>query len=99
MRRVRASRRCAMTGGIVLRRRDGVASMATFFKRGTSAPHNSQITQSGPQRLNKKCLVYSLRLSAHPSDDSMDEEQIREFSEKMSERIASLEDKNDKLLE
>ena len=29
----------------------------------------------------------------------MDEEQIREFSEKMSERIASLEDKNDKLLE
>ena len=29
----------------------------------------------------------------------MDEEQIREFSEKMSERISSLEDRNDKLLE
>jgi proteasome regulatory subunit len=29
----------------------------------------------------------------------MDEEQIREFSEKLSERIASLEDRNDKLLE
>ena len=29
----------------------------------------------------------------------MDDDQIREFSEKMSERIASLEDKNDKLLE
>ncbi|MGQ0796514.1 MAG: proteasome-activating nucleotidase [Methanobacteriota archaeon] len=29
----------------------------------------------------------------------MDEEQIREFSEKMSGRIASLEDRNDKLLE
>jgi len=29
----------------------------------------------------------------------MDEEQIREFSEKMSERISTLEDRNDKLLE
>jgi len=29
----------------------------------------------------------------------MDEEQIREFSEKLSERIASLEERNDKLLE
>lgn len=29
----------------------------------------------------------------------MDEDQIREFSEKLSERIASLEDRNDKLLE
>src|SRR5437763_16544895 len=29
----------------------------------------------------------------------MDDDQIREFSEKMSERIASLEDRNDKLLE
>ncbi len=29
----------------------------------------------------------------------MDEDQIREFSEKMSERISSLEDRNDKLLE
>lgn len=29
----------------------------------------------------------------------MDEEQIRDFSEKMSERISSLEDRNDKLLE
>ncbi len=29
----------------------------------------------------------------------MDEQQIREFSEKLSERIASLEDRNDKLLE
>src|SRR5207237_1383245 len=29
----------------------------------------------------------------------MDDDQIREFSEKMSVRIASLEDRNDKLLE
>ena len=29
----------------------------------------------------------------------MDDDQIREFSEKMSERIATLEDRNDKLLE
>src|SRR5438445_545442 len=55
--------------------------------------------ESSPQRLNKKCLVYSLRHPAHPPDDSMDDDQIREFSEKMSERIASLEDKNAKLLE
>src|SRR3989449_10550104 len=55
--------------------------------------------ESSPQRLNKKCWVYSLRLPALPPDDSMDDDQIREFSEKMSERIASLEDRNDKLLE
>src|SRR5947199_9252172 len=29
----------------------------------------------------------------------MDDDQIREFSEKMSERIATLEDRNDKVLE
>jgi proteasome regulatory subunit len=76
-----------------------VSSMATLFSRGTSAPHNSQIKQTGPQRLNKKCRVYSLRITAHPPGNLMDDDQIREFSEKMSVRIASLEDRNDKLLE
>src|SRR3990172_1816949 len=76
-----------------------VLSIATLFVRGTSAPHNSQITKSSPQRLNKKWSVYRLRLSPAHRTMIMDEDQIREFSEKLSERIASLEDRNDKLLE
>src|SRR3972149_3382930 len=76
-----------------------VLSIATVLRRGTSAPHNSHITKSSPQRLNKKCWVYRLRPAAHPLDDCMDEEQIREFSEEMSERIASLEYRKDKLLD
>src|SRR5207244_8183706 len=76
------------------RRLDGDILKARNVRATQFADH-----ESGPQRLNKKRRVYSLRLSAHPPDDPMDDNQIREFSEKMSERIASLEDRNDKLLE
>src|SRR5207247_10277153 len=94
------------------RRRDLVAEARTISANRQNGRVDGHILQardvgatqfadheSSPQRLNKKCLVYSLRLPALPPDDSMDDDQIREFSEKMSERIASLEDKNDKLLE
>src|SRR5439155_1308225 len=85
---------CAVRADRQNRRVDGHILEARDVRATQFADH-----ESSPQRLNKKCLVYSLRLPAHPPDDSMDDDQIREFSEKMSERIASLEDRNDKLLE
>src|SRR3990172_10787584 len=76
-----------------------VPSIAMFLVRGTSAPHNSQINESSPQELSKPSWLYSLRRTTRAACDSMDEDEIREFSEKLSGRIASLEERNDKLLE
>src|SRR5213594_332858 len=73
-------------------------SIDTVRVRGVSFPHSSQIKETSPLSLNKSYRIYSLRAS-ELQRDSMDDDQIREFHEKLSERIAVLEERNDKLLE
>src|SRR5881628_3120174 len=73
-------------------------SIDTVRVRGVSLPHSSQIKETSPLSLNKSYRIYSLRAS-ELQRDSMDDDQIREFHEKLSERIAVLEERNDKLLE
>src|SRR2546428_6891380 len=65
-------------------------STDTVRVRGVSFPQSSQIKETSPLSLNKSWQIYRLCASGLPRDP-MDDHQIREFHEKLSERIAVLE--------